>query len=535
MFNSTKTIACVEFSKTSIFCALAQITGRKVDIVAIDQIHVESGILEEGVVYDVPHLQQLVKNLITSVSRNQNKIDAAWIAVPDNKIRITKFEVHKNGKTIDEYELHKAIEEKFNYSAAKLYLINRPIHELNGRVYYLADAIRSEHLKPFIEVFEPLGIPVESIFPTFQCVYEELKEHFRVPTLLLHPYGKGYKFFLADSNGVHLESVWGHNVIEFNDNLDKAIEEILQYAKQSKEVAIGVKRVMAIESPNLDSELLQIYLRRAGVEFSWIPYSNNGDGFDPVSIITLKGIIKNAMNPGFSRGFLEPQVTHEDDYVPESFANARNAISVPQKDETFGGYRSNYVTPSTKNTVTKNYTDTEEKWNFKVLIATIILAVALVGSLAYAGWRISERLSESKSDETAESTPTPTATPFVPTATSTPTPTDTPSPTPTATPSVTVTPVDFTKSEVKVLVLNGNTVAGEAKRITGVLSSNGFVTKTPGNNATKVPTTSVTYKDPRAAKLAQEIVTLIEPSYASAKATLDAAQTEDILVVLGSK
>ena len=251
MFSTTKTIACLEFSKTAVFCALAQITGRKVDILAIDEINVETGILEEGIVYDIPHLQKIVKNLITSVSRNQSKIDCAWIAIPDNKVKIVSFDVIKEKKGVSDYELHRIIEEKFNYTASKLYLINRPIHDINQHVFYLTNGIRVDHLDPFLSLLEPLQIPVEAVFPTFQCLFEDLKDQFTVPTLLLYPYGKGYKFFLADSNGVHLDSVWGHNVIEFNENLDKAIEEIKSFAKQSKDIAMGVKKVMAIESSNI--------------------------------------------------------------------------------------------------------------------------------------------------------------------------------------------------------------------------------------------------------------------------------------------
>jgi hypothetical protein len=532
MFGTTKTIACLEFTKTSVFCALAQITGRKVDILAIDEISIENGILEEGIVYDIPHLQQIVKNLITSVSKNQSKIDAAWVSIPDNKVKISKFEIEKDKKGVDEYELHRVIEEHFGHPANKLYLINKPVHELNQKVFFLSSAIRDDHLQPFLELLKPLNIPIEAIFPTYQSLYQELKDLFNVPTLVLHPYGKGYKFFIADSNGVHLESVWGHNVIEFNENLDKAVEEIIQYAKQSKDVAIGVKRIMAIESPKLDSELLQIYLRRTGLDFSWVPNAGSANSMDPVSVIILKGLIKNSMETKFNKGFLEEQTTHtEEPPAPNFLANKMN-----EKQDAFNRFQpNNYITTQTRNTIVKPSTMLDERWNFKVIIVSIVLGLVLLGSIAYAGWKISERVAENNKSPNARATITPTSS--VPTATSTPVPTATATPSATVVPTTTATIVpDLTKDEVTVLVLNGNNVAGEAKKINEMLKANGFKTKTPGNNPVKnIATTTVTYKDPRSKNLADQIAKIIEPNYSSAKSNLDPASSEDILVVLGAR
>lgn len=535
MFSFNKTILCVEFSKTSVFCALAQISGRKVDIIAIDTIQIESGILEEGVIYDAPHLQQILKNLVTSVSKNQTKIDSAWIAIPDNKVLITKFEVEKDKKGINEYELHKAIEEKFNFSASKLYLINRPIHEINRKVFFLTNAIRIDNLQPFIELFAPLNIPVESAFSTFQSIYEDLKDQFQQPTLFLYPCEKGFKFFLADQNGVHLESVWGHNVIEFNENFDKAIDEIVQYAKQSKETALGVKRIIVLESSLYDVDMLQVYLQRTGIEFNWIPNTNRDEnGFDSVSISILKGLIKATMAPEFSKGFLEPQLTHLEDTKahPPVVTKLQNG-SNDQVVQPTSPY-SAYAVATTKNTVVKNASNLENSWNWKIILSSVLLAVALIGLLGYVGKRISDNVSK-KENITAQNNPTPSITD---TPTPTLTPTDTPITTPEETPpepTVTTLP-PHDKKEIWILVHNGNNVAGEAKRVSGILQSNGFTTRAPANSPTRnIQTTTVSYKDARSQALAEEIVKLLEPSYPSAKASLDPNAREDIYVLLGAK
>lgn len=531
MFNKTRTIVCLEFSRTTVFCALTQITGRKVDVLAIDELSIETGILEEGIIYDIPHLQQIVKNLITSVSRKQSKIDAAWIAIPDNKVKTVSFDIIRDRNGIDEYELHKIIEEKFNYPASKLYLINRPIHDINHRVFYLTNGIRSEHLEPFLSLLEPLQIPVEAIFPTFQCIFEELKDLFTVPTLLLYPYGKGYKFFLADQNGVYLDSVWGHNVIEFNENLDKAIGEVIQFAKQSKDIAIGTKKVMAIESSNNDSELLQIYLRRAGVEFAWVPNEGStNQGVDQVSLIILKGLIKSAMHSKFNKGFLENQNIQNEELTPNTLDRIRSNINSSSKSDSFRPVNRLIATP-TRQTQYKNISMMEERWNLKVFTVSVLLGLVLIGSITYAGWRITEKVTKNSERTMLQATPTVISSD----------PTTTPTPELTVTPTVLVTPTTtiteeppFTKSDVRVLVLNGNNKTGEARRISGILQSNGFITKAPGNAEAKdIPTTTVTYKDPRSKYLAEEIVKLIEISYPSAKAQIDQTINEDIIVVLG--
>lgn len=542
MFSFNKTVVCVEFSKNSIFCALAQISGRKVDIIAIDNLKLENGILEEGVIYDVPHLQQLVKNLITSVSKSQSKIDSAWIAIPDNKVSITKFEVEKDKKGINEYQLHKAIEEKFNFSASKLYLINQPIHELNRKVFYLSDAIRIEHLQPFLQLFEPLNIPVEAVFPTFNCIYEDLKDQFTTPTLLLYPGGKGFKFFLADSNGVHMESVWGHNIIEFNDNFDKAIDEVIQYARNSREIALVVRRIMVIENPGFNADLIQTYLQRTGVEFNWIsPDSNEENAFDPISIIILKGLIKSSMGPTATKGFLEPQLTHATESKSTVIPPLRptsDTFSAPgARESQRPSYQPNYSTPVTKSTIVRNSDYLESKWNWKVILASTLLGLALIGLLGYAGKKVSDRIGSKVTPGTALITPTPTLT-STPTITATSTPTVTATPVATATPTVTPTPTvaNLTKSQVFVQVLNGNNKTGEASRISGILQRNGFKTRAAANNPTRnIETTVVYYKDARAQKLAEEIVGLIEPTYPSAKATFDSNSRDDIVVVLGAK
>lgn len=543
MFAQTKNVVCIVFSKTGVLCALAQIAGRKVEILSVDHINIESGILEEGIIYDIPHLQQIVKNLITSVSRNQNRIDSAWIALPDSKIKIIKFEVDKDKKGIDEYQLHRIVEERFSQSASKLNLINKPIHEINNKVFFLSSAIRNEHLHPYQEVFEPVSIPVEGVFPTFQCIFEELKDLIQVPTLLLYPQGKNYKFLIADSNGVHLESVYGHNVIENNEHLDKAVNEVIEFAKQSKEVAIGVKKVMAIESKDIDSESLQIHMRRAGLDFAWIPSQANSN-LDPISIIILKGLIKCSMSQKLNKGFLEPQITHTEDLpTPAFFAQQKNInnnvnqgsyFSLNKREETSRTQQNGYIATPTRNTLFKKSSNIlEERWNLKVISVSVILALALVGTIVYAGWMIAQRVTENTNPTARVSTtPSPTAS-EVPTATSTPIPTATATPEPTATPTNAVTPA-VSKQDVYVLVLNGNNVAGQAREVAAKLKASGFKTRDPGNNPQKnIPTTTVYYKNQGYKALADEAAKVIEPNYPSAKSTLDTTIQDDIVVILG--
>ncbi|BDQ05100.1 MAG: hypothetical protein KatS3mg084_0618 [Candidatus Dojkabacteria bacterium] len=534
MFSTPRIIACLQFTRTRVFCALSKITGRRVDILAFDEISVESGILEEGIIYDIEHLQKIVKNLITSVSRNQSKIDAAWFAIPDNKIKITNFDIIKEKNHTNEYELQKIIEDKFNSPISKLYLINRPIHDLNQRVFYLANAIRTEHLDPFLKLLEPLEIPITAIFPTFQCIWEELRDQFVAPTLLLYPSGKSYKFFIADQNGVYLDSIWGHNLIEPDSNLDKAILEIVEFAKKSRDIALGVKKVLVLESPNHDSENLQMYLRRTGLDFAWIPSDAPVvPEHDYISLIVLKGLIKCSMRTDFNKGFLQTRIIEQQQSAPGVLSQIKNKSQLENSMHS-STFANTLTTMSNRYTQYKNLSMMENRWNLKTTFISILLSIVLLGSIAYAGWRIAERVAQ-RSESNGNQLPiisstTPTTNVSI-TATQTNTPT--PTPTQTVTPTATPTPM-FTKSDVKVLVLNGNNRPGEASLVTGILQSNGFITKAPDNAQERnVPTTTVSFKDQRSKNLAEEIVKLIENRYPSAKAVYDPNINEDILVVLG--
>ncbi len=535
MFSAPRTIACLQLTRTKVFCALAKITGRKVDILAFDEINVESGILEEGIIYDIEHLQKIVKNLITSVSKNHSQIDTAWLAIPDNKIKIANFDLVKEKNGVNEYELHKTIEDKFSSPVSKLYLINRPIHDLNQRVFYLVNAIRTEHLDPFLKLLEPLEIPVTAVFPTFECVWEALKDQFTAPTLLIYPSGKSYKFLVADQNGVYLDSIWGHNIIDPDSNLDKAILEIVEFAKKSKDIAIGVKKVIALESPNHDSETLQMYLRKTGLDFSWIPYEEPIiPGSDYTSLIVLKGLIKCAMRTDFNKGFLETQIVEHDPATSGILAKMATKVRQESPGPT-NPFANKISTKTNRFTQYKNLAMMESRFNLKSAFISTLLSLILLGSIAYAGWRIAERVAQRSAESNgnqlsviSSTTPTPTTNVSI-----TATPTNTPTPTPTVTPTATPTPM-FTKSEVKVLVLNGNNRPGEASLVTGILQSNGFITKAPDNAQERnVPTTTVSFKDQRSKDLAEEIVKLIENRYPSAKAVYDPNINEDILVVLG--
>jgi cell division septation protein DedD len=543
MFNQHKNVVCLKFSKNGILCALTQINGRKIDILATDQINLESGLMEDGIIYDIPHVQQIVKNLITSVSSNQNKVESAWIALPDNKISILKFEVEKDKKGINEYQLHQIVEHKTGYSGHKLHLINKPIHELNNKVFFLTNSIRTEHLLPYLEIFEPLDIEVESVFPTFGCIFEEIKNEIECPTLVLYPNKNNYKFFIADNNGVHMESVHGHNIIENNEFVDKAVQEIIEYAKQSKEVAIGVKKVLAIESKDIDSDSLQIHMRRAGIDFNWYPDRGNSV-IDPVSLITLKGLIKNAMSLKLNKGFLEHQITHEESvHTPtqQTISTFQNNYSQFQTVKSLHSGNKQpfsnsypYIATANKNTVFKSANSAlEEKWNLKVILVTILLAATLIGTITYAGWMVARRVNEN-AQQVASIPPSPTSTVSpAPTSISTPTPTSeaTAKPTPDATEQPTIG-----KKDIFVLVLNSNNITGQAAEMSARLRASGFQTRNPANSTQRgLPTTTVYYKNQGFKALADEAAKVIESSYPSAKSELDTSIQEDIVIILGAR
>lgn len=547
MFTASRNIICVQFSKTSVFCALAVITGKKVDIVSIDSIDFEDGILVEGIVYDKPHLEEITKNLVRSVLKNHSTVDAVWISVPDSKVLISKFDVSKTKRGIDDNSLNRAIEEKLNFSSSNFYLINKPIHELNQKVFFLSYAIRKDHMNPFLEIFDSIGLKIESAFPTFQCIYQNLGDYIKSPTLVLFPNEYGYKFFLADANGVHLESVWGHNIIELNENFDKAINEIIQYAKQTKEIALGVKRILIVESNHINDDTVQNYLTRLGVEYVWIPSGvDPGSEFQETAILTLKGLIQNSMSASLKGGFLDG-FEHNTDQDPEQIEPSYSSKSqnLLKNHSSVTESTPSYITPVTKGTVEKDSKSLQNKWNVKVLVTTVFLILIVLGGLVYLGVRLtSDNTSNEEPSQTATVTPSPSTSP-TPTVEATPEPTAEASPTlteasttPTTTsPSVSPTPSSIPKSEFTVKVFNANNRSGEAARITGILRNEEYTLDTPENFSTRdIPSTSIEYNDPKLIKHAQTIAEILtESGYSSAKAVLNSDVENDVRVILGAR
>lgn len=134
--------------------------------------------------------------------------------------------------------------------------------------------------------------------------------------------------------------------------------------------------------------------------------------------------------------------------------------------------------------------------NAKVIIAVIgVIVIILLG-----GWFI---LGNSSGDESPTPTPSDGLTDF-------PTPASTPTPAPTA--SSTPAPVD--KSEIKVEVLNGTGVPGEAGFLQDELEKLGFEDITAGNADEQEATETIaTYSRELSAAVADEITARLEELY----------------------
>ena len=533
MFVEQKTIVCLQFSKYKVLGSLAHISGSKVNIIDIDEITLGQGVVEEGIVYDSEYLERVIKNLVTSVTKKVKKVDSAWISIPDYKVRILNIHVPKlGGDRLDYYQMHKVVEEKLQYKPSKLYLYSKPIHDINNYMFMITYAIKQEHVAPYQESFSSINIPLESIFPTFDCIYMELKSYFVVPTLLLYPYYGGYKFLVADEYGVHLDSIWGHNIIEINEDLDKAIQEIVLFTQQSKDIALNIKKILVVESKEQNSDLVQICLAKTRLEYGWIP-SNlyESSALKPMELITLKGLLKNGAKSTNPKGFLSPNPIQNDDldakYITNTVTKSSNRDFSQNKHF---NPQEKAITEQGRHKVSYSNPGVFSRNKLAPTIVPIVLTLLLMSSIGYAGWRIANKVLQSENVATNDEIKTTDIISNVGISTVT----DTPTPTLAPTTEVTPTETFFNKAEVKVLVLNGNNVVGEARLITSILQTNGFITKNPGNYPqNNVPTTSVKYKDKKSKVVAEEIVRLIEKRYPSTRAEYDPDIQEDILVILG--
>lgn len=545
MFNDTKFIVCIYFSKYKVFCSLAQIYGNKVDITAFDEMKISHGVIEEGIVYDPEYLSQITKNLVASVSKSIKRIDSAWIVIPDNKIKIANIQVPKVNEQIDRYEMDKLLEDKFQYPPSQLYLLHKPIHDINNNIFLLSYAIKPEHLNPYLHSLKDLDINVESVFPSFECIYTELKNYFVVPTLILYPYHTGYKFFIADENAVFMNSIWGHSVVELNNNFNNAIEEIITFASRSKDVALDIKKILIIETKSENIELLQGYLRKINIEVGWIRSDDYKHYLiDEISLIILKGLLKNGARSTKPKGLLTETPKEQSEIDNSNIQNLIKRNLNGQTNKNLFSYNNQKSLQKNNNFGSNLIEIKAKKLNIekvKTTLVSFLVTILLIGSIVYAGWKITEKLLNEEEilqkgqNITTDVKPTPT---LVNTPTKDISENNLVTITPTSnipTPSLTPTPQLFRKNEVRVLVLNGNNRTGEARLVTNILQTNGFLTKAPDNAPEKgIPTTSVKYRDKRAVQLSEEIAKLIEVRYPTAKAEYDPNIKEDIVVILGN-
>lgn len=541
MFSTSKNVICLLFNKSNIICALAIVIGNKVDIVSIDSIDFDDGILVDGVIYDKYHLLEVTKTLINSVSKGVSEIDSAWISIPDNKVLISKFEINKPHTEIESHDISQALENKLNSPASYFFSYNIPIHEINRRVFYLGYSIRKDHIAPFIEIFDEIGINVSCIYPNFETLYRNLKDYVKLPSLVLYPSDVGYKFFVADGDGVYLESVWGHNVIELNEDFDKAVKEIINYAKQTREVALGIKKILIVEGDKEIDQTVQEYLANLNLEHLWIPNGiDDNTSYLPTSILSLKGLITLAMNkdnPNSTSGFTS--IDNESKNYKNSHNYSDSFHKIPLKS--VGTLRlqkpdistKNYIEERGRDTLMRNEDDLDTKWNYKVLTTTILLVVLITSGLIYLGIQLTNRNNSTQDNSVNENnqsqnlTPTPIAQTPTPETTISPKETPTPIPSPTTTPPI--------KSEVTFKVFNGNSVGGEASRISGIVSNLGYKPESPENfNRFDVASTVVQYNSEELLEYATEISkTLSQSGYPTANTELVPGETRQITIILG--
>ncbi len=566
MFGNNKTVIIFDFSSDNIYAVLVNLVKSgsryKADILRIDNVDISrSEIIEGGIIYDFETVKSYVRTLITNIARDQKKIDTAWIIIPSNKVEIVKFDVFKESFEIQDSQFATVVEDAFKTPLQNLYVEYKPIHELNNRVYSLAYGIKHEHLSPYLQIFSELNLNVEIAYPRFDTLYEEKRDYFEIPTLFLYPYKRGFKFLVADVDGVHMHAIGEHNVVDFNEHFDKALIEVISYAKRDKNVAIPIKKILVLESHDYDSEMVELYLRKIGISYGWIKLEDSY-GYDQVTILSIKGAIKKALKDETglisrenrrvkdtsrvqsSFDYLSQRESFDENSFRSRYSDYESIKDRPLAKQSFGHeniYKPRQKYATQENALTR-YIDIEDEKNGllnskTVFLTTIVLFIILVliylvgvnflrnNSNNQSNTSQNQNIADVEMTVSPTNIPTPTLNDdffFVPTET-----VQTPSPTPTLVP--------FSKSDVRVRVNNGTTKAFEAARITTILKNNGFNTLDPANHTiNNVANTIVYYRDPRSEALAKEIVTLIESSYPTASIKYDETISFDILVVLGA-
>lgn len=171
--------------------------------------------------------------------------------------------------------------------------------------------------------------------------------------------------------------------------------------------------------------------------------------------------------------------------------------------------KENYQEPASERTrVSFPNQQPEKKTSKKGLILLILLILIILGAGA---WFLFGRAGTI--ENVGETTPTPTSRPE---------------------PTVTPTPEPVDKSEVKIQVKNGTTVAGEAGKLKTVLSDLGYSDVSTGNaDKTSYTSTMVKFETTVSSQVKEEIVDKLEEVYNKVEISEGSVTDGDVEIIIG--
>ena len=493
--------------KTSSVLRVSTPGGKKVDITQYNTRNLPEGAIQNGIVYDEKSVSEIFgAQLVQVIDQVENEdaltseaIGDVYVAISGDRIKTAYLylEDFKPGE-LSKLDVQR-IEEAFGAPLTKL----RFFPEMEAENGYVFHAARNDILDPYLSIVKSLKVEAVSVLPIGVCLKEALSQLVTSPSVIVYGDGGEVNVFAATPNSTVKHSVWAMESVS-KENLDDAVREMMK----SSEDLVGVpfERVLVIETDELGGDEVKQILHGLGVELAF--FEPSGSSYiGAVELLVAKGMLTKAIVNDEAGFGINPM----DSYELKVKGKEAEIIRAPEAPGTKKEYKVAFL--STALAAVMLVTGLSLLWEFYLREDSGGPSVEVSSEALEAGnsdidgvmgvidvqMQLPEEVIEEAEEEMA------------------------PEP-------------EYTKEQIKVVVLNGNGRTGEAKRVAKMLQDAGFQIEKTGNAEAYSYSETTILAPTDLEVLAEEASGIVSARYPLAHVeTSDGLEPETIVVVLGQK
>lgn len=409
--------------------------GKKVDITQYNIRNIPDGVVQGGIIYDSSTIADILKSQLQKIVGDKD-LGEMHIVIPGDRVKTSYLylEDFKPGE-LTHADVQR-IEESFSAPLTKL----RIFPETETQNGYIFHGVRHDIISPYISVLESLQITPVSILPAPVCLREALSKVVTEPSIILFS-KNGLQVFAATPNSTPIHRVWSIDEVS-KKNLAKAVKSAMKEAEEI--IGVGFERVLVVETGELSGEQVEEMLEGMNLKLAYFQPKGT-DYIEPIDLLVAKGSLTKGLIEN-ECGFALNPIDYYDLKVKSKEANLIKATA-----------------------------DGEQKKDYKVaILSTILAALMLVTGLSLlwefylkdqAGREPEVQVEGINQDEVAQETEEQVQGESTVVM---------------ELPEEVIEEEEeeeveqYTREDVKVVVLNGNGRAGEAKSVARLLQDEGF-------------------------------------------------------------